>query len=170
MKKVAGWVLFVSGILGGLYVLILPLQSILEALSSLLEIILSLKLLALIGAGIAIWLGWNLFHRDSKRTLKMKVGGDTIKLIPGAQDEDAKFLEKLDTELRRFNDTFECLSSVDQSVYPDWEKNLVISFQCRAKLCPNRNSGFCKKVITAMEDGLTEKMNLETRIDTGGIY
>ena len=100
-----------------------------------------------------------------RRKLKIKVGGDTVKVIHGAQDEDVQFLEKLDGEFSLINNVFKCLSDVDKSVYPDWEKHIVIHFQCH-RLCLGKK--FCQKVITSMEAGLTEKMELETRIDTGG--
>jgi excinuclease UvrABC helicase subunit UvrB len=100
-----------------------------------------------------------------RRKLKIKVGGDTVRIIRGAQDEDVKFLENLDDEISRINDVFKCLSTVDKSVYPDWEDHLVISFQCH-RLCLRK--AFCHKVIASMEDQLTEKMQLKTRISTGG--
>jgi len=99
------------------------------------------------------------------RKLKIKVGGDTVKVIHGAQDEDVKFLEKLDDEFSLINDVFKCLSDVDKSVYPDWENRLVIDFQCR-RFCLRKE--FCQKVIASMESELTEKMQLKTRISTGG--
>lgn len=99
------------------------------------------------------------------RKLKIKVGGDTVKVAHGTQDEDVQFLEKLDSEFSRINNVFKCLSDVDKSVYPDWEKHLVIHFQCR-RLCLNKK--FCQKVISSMEVELTEKMQLKTRISTEG--
>lgn len=164
-KKITGWTIFVCAILGGLYVLIPSLQHILEALSSLLEIVLSFKILALIGAGIAIWFGWNLSHRDRKRTLKIKVGGNTVKITRGAQDEDAQFLEKLDMEFSLINDVFKCLSKIDKSLYPDWEEGIVIHLQCHS-ICLSRK--LCKKIIASMEAELTEKMQTKTRISTEG--
>ena len=99
------------------------------------------------------------------RKLKIKVGGDTVKVIHGAQDEDVKFLEKLDEEFSRINNVFKCLSDVDKSVYPDWEKKIIISFRC-PRFCGGKE--FCKKVISSMEAELTEKMQLKTRISTEG--
>jgi len=99
------------------------------------------------------------------RKLKIKVGGDTVKVIRGAQDEDVHFLEKLDTEFSLLNNVFKCLSDVDKSVYPDWEKKISIQFQC-PRFCLSKK--FCQKVISSMEAELTEKMELETRIDKGG--
>lgn len=97
--------------------------------------------------------------------LKIKVGGDIVKVMNGAQDEDVKFLVKLDNEFDRINDVFKCLSEVDKSVYPDWEKNIVIDFQC-GRLCISKE--LCEKVRALMEAELTEKMQLKTRISTGG--
>jgi len=99
------------------------------------------------------------------RKLKIKVGGTTVKVMRGAQDKDIKFLEKLDDEFSRINDVFKCLSDVDKSVYPDWEKHIVIDFQCHRFYLKKE---FCQKVIASMESELTEKMQLKTRISTGG--
>ena len=99
------------------------------------------------------------------RKLKIKVGGTTVKIARGAQDEDAQFLEKLDREFSLIYDVFKCLSTIDKSLYPDREKGIDIHFQCYP-ICLSRK--FCQKVITAMEYELTEKMQLKTRIDRGG--
>ena len=99
------------------------------------------------------------------RKLKIKVGGDTAKVIHGAQDEDVQSLEKLDREFSLLNNVFKCLSEVDKSIYPDWGKKIIISFRC-PRFCGGKE--FCKKVISSMEAELTEKMELETRIDKGG--
>lgn len=99
------------------------------------------------------------------RKLKIKVGGDTVKVMEGTQDENVQFLEKLDREFSLLNYVFKCLTEVDKSVYPDWEKHIVIHFQC-PKICPSKK--FCQKVISSMEAELSEKMELETRIDKGG--
>ena len=99
------------------------------------------------------------------RKLKIKVGGNTVKITRGAQDEDVKFLEKLDREFSLLNNVFKCLSEVDKSLYPDWGKKIILHFQCH-RICLGRK--FCQKVISSVEAELTEKMELETRIDTGG--
>lgn len=66
-KKLLGWTLFVCGILGGLYILILPISHLLEFLVSLLKLLDSAKSWGLIGAGILIWLGWWLAHKERER-------------------------------------------------------------------------------------------------------
>lgn len=97
--------------------------------------------------------------------LKIKVGGDTVKIMQGTQDKDAQFLDKMDREFSAFNDVFRCLSEIDKSLYPDWEKHIAIYFQCHG-FCLSKK--FCQKVISFMEAELTEQMELETRIDTAG--
>ena len=101
------------------------------------------------------------------RKLKIKVGGNTVKVIRGAQaqDEGVRFLVRLDSEFSRINYVLKCLSDVQKSVDPDWEKDLVIYFQCH-RICPSKT--FCHKVISSMQAELTKKMQLKTRIDTGG--
>ena len=103
--------------------------------------------------------------KPRKRTLKIKVGGNKVQITSEGQSEEVQFLEKLDREFSLLNNVFKCLSEVDKSIYPDWGKKIIISFRC-PRFCGGKE--FCKKVISSMEAELTEKMELETRIDKGG--
>lgn len=103
--------------------------------------------------------------KSRKRTLKIKVGGNKVQITSEGQSEEVQFLEKLDREFSLLNDVFKCLSEVDKSLHPDCEKEIIIHLQCR-RFCLSRK--FCQKVISSMEVELTEKMQLKTRIYTGG--
>jgi len=105
------------------------------------------------------------FGKPRKRTLKIKVGGNKVQITPEVQSEEVQFLDKLDRGLSIFDDVFKCLSTIDKSLYPDYEKGIVIHLQC-SPICLGRK--FCHKVITSMEAELTEKMQLQTRISTEG--
>jgi hypothetical protein len=97
--------------------------------------------------------------------LNFKVGGDIVKVMQGAQDEETKFLEKLDSKFNRLNRVFNCLIDIDKSVYPNWEKHLTIDLQCSG-ICIEKD--FCKKVRKAMEVVLANEMELKTSISAGG--
>lgn len=62
-EKVLGWILFTCGTLGGLYLLAEPIGYLSRSLGGILAILASAKSWGFIGAGIAIWWGWNLSHK-----------------------------------------------------------------------------------------------------------
>ncbi|MBI4303947.1 MAG: hypothetical protein HY665_06375 [Chloroflexi bacterium] len=119
------------------------------------------------------------------RKLKIKVGGNTIKTMKGAQDEDVQFLEKLDREFGLINDVFRCLTKIQKSIdsgYPFDPLNVVVTpnvilsailsqketsihLDC-SPICLSRE--FCNRIIPSMQAELTKKMGLKTRIDRGG--
>ena len=164
-KKVLGWTLFACGILGGFAVLLTPIAYIFGALGTLLELLLSLKILALAGAGIGVWWGWNLSHKDSKRkkTLKTKLGGDKVEVLLNGEENE---LLALDTNISKITRVFNCYSEIDKSVHPDTKNSFPITLQCK-NYCGD-NKEFCRKVVTLVEQELTDNMEKETRIDRVG--
>ena len=103
-------------------------------------------------------------RKSDNRTLKIKVGGDRVQVIPSEEDNE---LELLDKEVQRLENVFECLLKIDKSVNSFDEKGISISFQCH-KFCPLANKDFCRDVLDLMSKELTKKMSLKTRVDTFG--
>jgi len=99
-----------------------------------------------------------------KKTLKIKVGGDTVRVTPTGEETE---LEKLDREVQRIEAVFKCLSKIDESVNAFDEEGIGISLQC-PKFCPLANKEFCQDVVSLMSKELTRKMSLKTRVDTFG--
>ena len=92
-----------------------------------------------------------------QRKLKIKVGGHKVKVIHGAQDEDAKFLEKLDDELCLLNDVFKCLTKISKSLHPDCEKEVIIHLQCPGFFVVAKS--FVKKSLAVWNLNLLRKCN-----------
>jgi len=115
-KKILGWTLVICGVGGGIYVFSSPVGFMLSFLGSILALLVDLKTWILIPAGIAVWWGWKLSHRDNtpgRYSLSPKeiqhevdVSVDILRCIAERMGAEPKRLVEIDPDIKyatRFN-------------------------------------------------------------------